>query len=193
METKTKYCLCCDEDVPYNVVIRNERRELTCTFCGFTLDVENLWEEKKSKSKTYALLAEDSPFTRKLLKGVIQKKAIATEVIDASNGLEFVSAYTKLMNENILPLFVILDLNMPIMDGLTAARTIRALEEQKGIPKVPIVFFSSIKADDSLRKQMQLLAPANYINKGTSSEPEKLAHRIEVLLNFIVQKYSKEV
>ncbi len=187
MEEK-RYCLCCGEDVPFNVIVREERKEKTCLYCGFTLDVENLWEEKKVSGKTYALIAEDSPFTRKLLKGVLKKKEIASEVIDTENGLEFVTSYTKLLNEGVIPAFVILDLNMPVMDGLTAARTIRALEEKMGVPNVPIVFFSSVKADDALRKQMELLAPANYINKG-GEDPERLAKRVEMLLNFIVQHY----
>ncbi len=191
MEGDTKYCLCCGEDVPYNTVVRNERRELTCTYCGFTLDVENLWEEHKPVSQTYALIAEDSPFMRKLLKELLLKKSLATEVIDAPNGLEFVSAYSKLLKKNIIPAFVILDLNMPVMDGLTAARTMRTLEESSGARKTPIIFFSSLKADEALKKQMTLLAPANYVNKGASAEPEKLARRVEGLLHFIMNRQER--
>jgi CheY-like chemotaxis protein len=184
-----KYCLCCGEDVPYNVVVRNERRELTCSYCGFTLDIENLWEDRKSFVNTYALIAEDSKFTRTLLKELILKKAIASEVIAATNGLELVSEYAKLMKRNVRVSFAIIDLNMPVMDGLTAARTLRALEEKDSIIKVPIVFFSGVKADEGLRRQMELLAPANYVNKGSDPDPEHLVQRVQGLLNFISQHY----
>jgi CheY-like chemotaxis protein len=184
-----KYCLCCGEDVPYNVVVRNERRELTCSYCGFTLDIENLWEDRKSSVNTYALIAEDSKFTRTLLKELILKKAIASEVIAATNGLELVSEYTKLMKRNVRVSFAIIDLNMPVMDGLTAARTLRALEEKDSIIKVPIVFFSGVKADEGLRRQMELLAPANYVNKGSDPDPENLVKRVQGLLSFISQHY----
>ncbi len=190
MEEGKKYCLCCGEDVPYNVVVRNERRELTCTYCGFTLDTENLWEDKKSSIDTYALIAEDSKFTRTLLKELILKKAIASEVIAATNGLELVTEYSRIMKKVRIS-FAIIDLNMPVMDGLTAARTLRALEEKERIIKVPIVFFSGIKADEGLRRQMELLAPANYVNKGSDPDPEHLVHRVEGLLNFISQHYQK--
>jgi CheY-like chemotaxis protein len=189
MEVGKKYCLCCGEDVPYNVVVRNERRELTCTYCGFTLDTENLWEDKRNSIDTYALIAEDSKFTRTLLKELILKKAIASEVIAATNGLELVTEYARLMKKNVRISFAIIDLNMPVMDGLTAARTLRALEEKESIIKVPIVFFSGIKADEGLRRQMELLAPANYVNKGSDPDPEHLVHRVEGLLNFISQYY----
>jgi len=189
MVESKKYCLCCGEDVPYNVVVRNERRELTCSYCGFTLDIENLWEDTKSSVNTYALIAEDSKFTRTLLKELILKKAIASEVMAVTNGLELISEYAKLLKRNVRVSFAIIDLNMPVMDGLTAARTLRALEEKDSIIKVPIVFFSGIKADESFRRKMELLAPAHYVNKGTDPDPENLVKRVQGLLNFISQHY----
>jgi CheY-like chemotaxis protein len=78
---------------------------------------------------------------------------------------------------------------MPVMDGLTAARTLRALEEKDSIIKVPIVFFSGIKADESFRRKMELLAPAHYVNKGSDPDPENLVKRVQGLLNFISQQY----
>ena len=189
MEEGKKYCLCCGENVPYNVVVRNERRELTCSYCGFTLDIENLWEDTKSSINTYALIAEDSKFTRTLLKELILKKAIASEVMAVTNGLELISEYAKLLKRNIRVSFAIIDLNMPVMDGLTAARTLRALEEKDSIIKVPIVFFSGVKADEGFRRQMELLAPANYVNKGSDPDPENLVKRVQGLLSFISQHY----
>jgi len=189
VEEGKKYCLCCGEDVPYNVVVRNERRELTCSYCGFTLDIENLWEDTKSSIDTYALIAEDSKFTRTMLRELILKKSLASDVIAVTNGLELISEYSKLLKNNIRIGFAIIDLNMPVMDGLTAARTLRAIEERDSIIKVPIVFFSGVKADESLRRQMELLAPANYVNKGSDPEPENLVKRMLGLLNFISQHY----
>ena len=191
MEEKRKYCLCCGEEVPYNVVERDERRELTCTYCGFTLDVENLWEDLKVSIETYALIAEDSDFARKLLKELVLKKSLASEVIAVTNGLELITEYTKLLKQNITSSFAIIDLNMPVMDGLTAARTIRALEEKEGISKVPIVFFSGVKADESLKKQMELLTPAHYMNKGSDPDTENLFKRVQGLLSFIAQRYQR--
>jgi CheY-like chemotaxis protein len=192
MDAGRKYCICCGEEVPYNIVERNERRELTCSYCGFTLDVENLWEDIKVSIDTYAFIAEDSDFARKLLKELVLKKSLASEVIAVTNGLELVTEYTKLMKQKILSSFAIIDLNMPVMDGLTAARTIRALEEKEGTSRVPIVFFSGVKADESLKKQMELLTPAHYMNKGSDPNPENLIKRVQGLLNFISQRYKRE-
>ncbi len=189
MGTERKYCLCCGENVPCNIVIRNERRELTCTFCGFILGTDSLWEDRRRAAGTYALIAEDSKFTRTLLKELILKKVLASEVTAVSNGLELVSEYSKLLSGDIRVRFVIIDLNMPVMDGLTAARTLRTLEEKKKKKKVPILFFSGIKADKALKRQMELLAPANYVNKGADSDTKVLVRRVEGLLSFISQHY----
>jgi CheY-like chemotaxis protein len=189
MEEGKKYCLCCGEEVPYNVVVRSERRELTCSYCGFTLDIENLWEDTKSSINTYALIAEDSKITRTILRELVLKKAIASDVIAVTNGLELISEYSKLSKKNARISFAIIDLNMPVMDGLTAARTIRSLEEKDGIMRLPIIFFSGMKADEGLRRQMELLAPANYVNKGADPDPEHLVRRVQGLLNFISQRY----
>ncbi|HDY70218.1 MAG TPA: response regulator [Nitrospirae bacterium] len=185
----TKYCICCGEEVPFNVVLRNQRKELTCLYCGFTLDVENLWKEKDFGSERTALIAEDSRFTRTLLKKLITRKAIAGEVVAVTNGLELTSEFSRLAGEGRDLGFAIIDLNMPVMDGLTAARTIRAIEESLGIKKTPIIFFSSVKVDENLKSQMNLLSPAHYVNKGSDSDPEQLAYRVQALLNFITDRY----
>jgi len=71
MAEDTKYCLCCGENVPFGTFERNERLETTCAYCGFTLDVQNLWEPKKQEpaaavvTESYALVTDDSTYTRK--------------------------------------------------------------------------------------------------------------------------------
>lgn len=108
-----------------------------------------------------------------------------------TNGLELVAEYTRLMSEGASINFAIVDINMPEMDGLTAVRTIRALEDKNGIERVPVVFFSAVKATEDLRKQMSILEPANYINKGVSPSPQILAERVEVLLHFLTYRYAR--
>jgi CheY-like chemotaxis protein len=80
---------------------------------------------------------------------------------------------------------------MPVMDGLTAARTLRAIEAQHKTSSTPIVFFSSMKADEALKAQMDMLTPASYVNKGMDPDPEKLAERVEQLVGYLMEKYKK--
>jgi len=192
---ETKYCLCCGEEVRFNRIERNERIELTCVYCGFLLSVEDeallTIQEPISTLRQdrlhHVLVADDSKFTRKIIEDLLIEKKIADEVLTFENGLELTSAFAKLIAEKVPIDVAIIDINMPVMDGLTAAKIIRSIESQNNLPHIPIAFFSVVKADDNLRSQMEMLAPANYVNKGSDPDPDKLAERVEQLLSYFMQ------
>ena len=187
----TKCCLCCNEEVPFTTFVRNERLEVTCTYCGFPLDIKKLYESKEPVEKGYALISDDSMFTRKIIEECLKEKRYSDNVMSFENGLELISAYSKLLEENKPVDIAIIDLNMPVMDGLTAARMIRSIEAHNNNKAVPIIFFSAEKADDNFKKQMESLDPANYMNKGNDTNPDTLASRVESLIAYLTDKHSK--
>jgi len=190
---ETKYCLCCGEEVRFNRIERNERIEQTCVFCGFLISVQDepvLTVDEPSADTTpddrlhHILVTDDSKFTRKIIKDLITEKKLADEIMDFENGLQLTAAFAKLVAEKKLVDVAIIDINMPVMDGITAAKIIRSIESQHSIPRT---FFSAVKADEELRNQMETLAPANYVNKGSDPDPDKLAERVEKLLSYFAQ------
>lgn len=189
---ETKYCLCCGEDVPCNYVERHERREVTCAYCGFTLGVQKPWEPS-DVSEAHVLVADDSKYVREIIVDALKLSKFRASVIAVENGLELTSAFSRLTSENRPVDVAIIDLNMPIMDGLTAARTIRSIETQHKMQAAPIIFFSAVKADEGLKAQMDMLAPASYVNKGSDPDPDSLAKRVEQLVGYLVEKYRKIV
>jgi CheY-like chemotaxis protein len=200
MEDDTKYCLCCGDQVPFNTFRRNERLEVTCVYCGFTLDIQDLWESKKQETaqkqfapvESYALVTDDSHATRKIIEDLLRDRKFSSHIMAFQNGLELISAYSKLQNEKKIIDIAIIDLNMPVMDGLTAARLMRSLESQNNTIKTPIMFFSAEKADENLRKQMENMDPANYVNKGSDPDPDKLIARVESLIGYLMEKYKQK-
>lgn len=203
---ETIYCVCCGENVEFNTIERDGRMEYTCIFCGFPLSVEDtplkvsvedegeavpsrrIKDAKPEKlEESYILIAEDSKYTRKIIQDLLVEKRFADHVLTFENGLELTTTYARLVSEGKSVEVAILDINMPVMDGLTAAKTLRSIESQKRIPYVPIAFFSSVKADENLKTQMEMLAPANYLNKGSDPDPDKLAERVEKLISYFMQ------
>ncbi len=184
----TKYCLCCGEDVPWNYVERHERREVTCAYCGFTLEVQKSSGQSKI-SQGQALIADDEKHVRDIIFDTLKTSKFCSNVVAVENGLELTSTFSKMVSEKASVDIAIIDLNMPIMDGIAAARTIRAIESQHNLLATPIVFFSAVKADESLRTQMDILAPASYVNKGNDPDPDSLTKRVEQLVAYLVEKY----
>ncbi len=77
------------------------------------------------------LLAEDNPMNQQLVKRLLEPRGY--EVVAVNNGAEAVAA----MQKNGFDL-ILMDLQMPFMDGITATQAIRALEPADR-PRVPIL------------------------------------------------------
>ena len=197
-----KHCLCCGEDVPYHTVAKRESQEIVCSHCGFPLEVIRKWDngrtddiQEEDQINSIALVADDSDNVRKVIVDMLNESSAVRKVIQCKNGLELVKAMTEVYREkydekkDIQPAFAIIDLNMPQMDGITAARSIRSHEEKNNIDKIPIVFFSSILANEKMRTVLNALAPAVYINKGNDPDRETLMKRVKTLLTYVGEKF----
>ena len=80
------------------------------------------------------LVAEDSPDTRAMLKRALQLRGY--HVIEACDGLEAIE-----IAEIRRPELVIVDLNMPHLDGLQTAKWIRNSENLAQVPVIAVTAF----------------------------------------------------
>jgi CheY-like chemotaxis protein len=185
MGKQMKFCVSCGEDVTYNQINRDGNQELTCMYCGMVLDVN---VEKDSSGAGCIMTADDAPVTLEFLKRMLIKHRVAKNVIALENGQEFIVAFSKRLAEKLPIDLVILDLEMPLMDGITAARAMRSIEEKYQSHKIPILFFSARKCDEHLKKQLGLFTPASYMNKGSSNDPTHLINRVDRLVAYLLNK-----
>lgn len=212
-----RYCMGCGEPVDTHIVDRCGTKELCCLYCGLTLKiieedkeedkielapeedvptVENIILEHIEDEEPEAgliIIADDSDFLRAFMRKLILKKGLAKEVIACRDGQEFITEATKALAQDRTPELVILDLEMPRMNGVMAARTLRAVESKFEIgQKIPILFFSVRRCDEGLKKQLATCAPASYINKGVDSSPEHLTHRVDQLIKLLLKKRAEK-
>ena len=115
------------------------------------------------------LIVDDFDDTRLLLRTWLQKKGF--RVAEAEDGHRAVAAV-----ESVRPDLIIMDVEMPELDGLEATRRIREL---KGFEAVPIVAVSAYGAD--LYRDHAIAAGCNeYVS--TPFEPDELERLIRALI-----------
>jgi DNA-binding NarL/FixJ family response regulator len=85
-----------------------------------------------NKVNTRVLIAEDQEFTRKTLKALIESHPGWQICGEAENGHQAIQKASELQ-----PDLIVLDLSMPLMDGLAAARAIA-----ETMPAVPILIYT---------------------------------------------------
>jgi PAS domain S-box-containing protein len=82
------------------------------------------------------LLAEDHPVNRQVIQLILGP--LGVELTMAETGAEAVAAYAGATFD-----LVLMDMQMPVMDGLAATRAIRAHEAQAGDGRIPIAMLSA--------------------------------------------------
>ena len=125
--------------------------------------------KKSNDSRGTILVVDDFDDTRLLLRTWLQKKGF--RVVEAENGNRAIAAA-----ETSRPDLIIMDVEMPELDGLAATRKIREL---KDFAAVPIVAVSAYGADQY--RDHALAAGCNeYVS--TPFEPDELERLIRALL-----------
>jgi len=124
---------------------------------------------KSTDGQRTILVVDDFDDTRLLLRTWLQRKGY--QVVEAQNGQQAVAEA-----ENSQPDLIIMDVEMPELDGLSATRKIRELPNSQ---EVPIVVVSAYGADQ-FRTEALAAGCNEYVS--TPFEPEELEKLIQTLL-----------
>ena len=122
------------------------------------LMIPNFDKKSIEEKKLRILLAEDNLMNQKIAKNAISKMGYEIDI--ANNGLEALNMYIATKYDIIL-----MDIQMPEMDGITATKKIRDFENEMFIEKkVKIIAFTAnfLKEDLDLYKQSDM---DDYISK----------------------------
>ncbi|HEY2530955.1 MAG TPA: PAS domain-containing protein [Xanthobacteraceae bacterium] len=118
------------------------------------------------------LLVEDNPVNQRVAQRTLQN--LAAEVTIANNGAE---ALERIADSNFDA--VLMDCQMPVMDGFTATRRIRELELSRGTKRLPII---ALTANVMSEDREKCLAAGMDAHLGKPIEPAQV---IEALSRFL--------
>jgi CheY-like chemotaxis protein len=112
------------------------------------------------------LVADDDPVVRHVLKRLLTR-SFRCVIDEAADGREAVDAVAKVHYQ-----LVLLDLRMPVIDGLQALATIRAAARSAA---VPVVVLTASRGDDIVRKALQMGISDYLVKPFTPATTERLA------------------
>lgn len=173
----------------YNIVAQNSN--LHCSV------IDTSKNDKEFKADV--LVAEDNPNNQKLIEILLKKVGINPVIV--SNGKDAVEEYKKREFDLIL-----MDVNMPILDGISAMKQIKILEQRANTKKTPIVALTanSIAGDKERYLQQgmdgylskpiefeKLLSILGEFLKKQSSKNE-IKNNFDVIENKQISKYNKQ-
>ncbi len=82
------------------------------------------------------LLADDHPTNRKVVELMLTRPGLTLIMVE--NGRQALEAYAAQPFD-----LVLMDMQMPVLDGLSATRALRALEQQRGLAPAPLVMLTA--------------------------------------------------
>lgn len=124
-----------------------------------------------TKNNSYIIIADDDLDDQYIIKDAIAHLNVNHEFISVYNGLELMHLLngSGKTGEKIIPDLIIMDLNMPMLDGLGALEKIKSKEELKNIP----VYILSTSRFEYDRKKVMGLGATNFYNKPFNFEEMK--------------------
>ncbi len=162
--------------------------KLPCEMEGDTMDGE--WHMQTSKqpklrpiqpqsNQTWRiLLAEDDPISRRIAYKRLSKAGFILEV--AEDGLQAWEYFQNAWHNNQHYDFVLLDIRMPNMDGMSVTRHIRSLETAQGNEKHTPILGLSAHATEEIRQQCLNAGMDDFLIKPV--DPDTIMHTIKSML-----------
>jgi len=103
------------------------------------------------------LVAEDHLLSQKVIRGMLGKLGLDADVV--GNGLEALAAVQEKQYDLIL-----MDCEMPVMDGITATEKIREIEARANLPRTPVVALTAHVLQEQ-RERMQKAGMDQFLSK----------------------------
>ena len=120
------------------------------------------------------MIVDDDREDHLILLDYFTASGIADKVHFLENGLQAIEFLDKITNDRLLPRLVVLDLNMPIMNG---TQTLLKLKQSPRLEKIPVIIFSTSTNDSEKRKCLAYGAVDYLVKPLTYEDGEQMVER----------------
>ena len=151
---------------PHRIIFEDESSYSGCT--NFE-DIKGL----------HILIAEDTAIYQKFAVMILEKEGFSVEI--ANNGKEAIEALKKQRFD-----LVLMDIDMPLMNGITATRIIRGSKNDSFDPDIPIIAVSSLAFEED--RQLCLGAGMNAFIEKPLDKHKLFREIIKIALNGVFKK-----
>ncbi|WP_121357685.1 response regulator [Flavisolibacter nicotianae] len=129
------------------------------------------------KQKPVILYADDDPDDRELLRETIREKGVLCELVETANGRETLLYLRSTKGIKNPPCLLLLDLNMPVLNG---RETLAIIKSELDTQSIPVIVFttSSSPLDEEFCKRFAV----EMMTKPSS--PEELGRVADKLLTY---------
>lgn len=129
------------------------------------------------------IFAEDDELFRRAALEVLEQSGLVGQVVACRDGVEFMAAMGERLTRSGGVALAILDIMMPRLDGISAARALRGLERGlERTARIPILFLTAVPPNDTLSAAVQDCAPARYLQKAGDTLRGALVDAVRGLL-----------
>lgn len=183
----TTYCPKCDKNVEILEVSRGaqSQSEFKCAECGTTLPKAAPDQRTRPVERARIIIAGYTPAQSDIITMTFQRNGYAQDVKAYENGEDFLTKVTALVGKKEPPKLVIIEVGMPIMNGINAALCMRAIEKGISREKIPILFFTIKPLEEQFVRAIKFLAPAKYVPLPANVDMDTFRNRVEQVVELL--------
>jgi CheY-like chemotaxis protein len=136
-------------------------------------------------AKVYFLYADDDTDDQDFFRNMVHEIDPKFEVVVVNDGLELLHYLNHISPGGSLPCCIILDINMPIWDGI---RTLKALKVEDAYKNIPVIMFTTSRSLRDNELCLRLGAQAFITKPVNNRELAKLFERFSDVCNSSVRR-----
>lgn len=136
------------------------------------------------------VVAEDSRLLLQLLQDALRAHNLGHNVIACPDGVKLIELVDQRLRSGKRTALYLLDIVMPGLDGIAAARRLRELERQHASKPAPILFYSQRDSDAEIEQAVEACWPARFVHKESGVRADQLALAVIKILDDLAERPS---